>query len=116
MFRRKHFFEHAVGPTRERYSRLQKELPFVATDVQEGADLVHRYYISEGYLDGGDDSPQYHFSADGRRQRQPFPVHEGRQYFFGDLIFHGQHHLRSGNVARPDARLAFATVHRSSRR
>src|SRR5207244_909661 len=52
-------FEYAVGPTRERYSRLQKQLPFVATDVQEGADLVHRYYVSEGYLDAVVDSPQY---------------------------------------------------------
>jgi outer membrane protein insertion porin family len=82
-------FEYAVGPTRERYSRLQKELPFVATDVQEGADLVHRYYVSEGYLDAVVDSPQYHFSADGRRADATIPVHEGRQYFFGNLIFHG---------------------------
>jgi outer membrane protein insertion porin family len=82
-------FEYAVGPTRERYSRLQKELPFVATDVQEGADLVHRYYISEGYLDSMVDAPQYHFSADGTRVEVIIPVHEGRQYFFGDLIFHG---------------------------
>src|SRR5438874_4572755 len=82
-------FEYAVGPTRERYSRLQKELPFVATDVQEGADLVHRYYIGEGYLDAVVDSPQYHFSTDGKRADATIPVHEGRQYFFGNLIFHG---------------------------
>ena len=82
-------FEYAVGPTRERYSRLQKELPFVATDVQEGADLVHRYYISEGYLNAVVDPPQYHFSADGTRVDATIPVHEGRQYFFGNLIFHG---------------------------
>ena len=35
-------FEYAVGPTRERYSKLQKKLPFVSADVEEGADLVHR--------------------------------------------------------------------------
>jgi len=83
-------FQYAVGPTRERYSRLQRELPFVASDVQEGADLVHRYYISEGYLDAVVDPPQYHFAADGARAEVTIPVHEGRQYFFGDLIFHGQ--------------------------
>src|SRR5438477_712011 len=82
-------FEYAVGPTRERYSRLQKELPFVATDVQEGADLVHRYYVSEGYLDAVVDPPQYDFSADGKRGEVIISVHEGRQYFFGDLVFHG---------------------------
>src|SRR5207253_5715518 len=85
----KTLFEYAVGPTRERYSRLQKELPFVATDVQEGADLVHRYYVSEGYLDAVVDPPQYDFSADGKRGEVIIPVHEGRQYFFGDLVFHG---------------------------
>src|SRR5205823_7474993 len=85
----KTLFEYAVGPTRERYSRLQKELPFVATDVQEGADLVHRYYVSEGYLDAVVDPPQYDFSADGKRGEVIISVHEGRQYFFGDLVFHG---------------------------
>ena len=82
-------FEYAVGPTRERYSRLQKDLPFVATDMQEGADLVHRYYVGEGYLDSTVDPPQYHFGADGTRVGVTIPVHEGRQYFFGDLIFRG---------------------------
>src|SRR6266566_5275678 len=82
-------FEYAVGPTRERYSRLQKNLPFVATDMQEGADLVHRYYVGEGYLDSVVDAPQFHFSADGARVDVTIPVHEGRQYFFGDLIFRG---------------------------
>lgn len=82
-------FDYAVGPTRERYSRLQKELPFVATDVEEGADLVHRYYLSDGYLDAVVDSPQYRFSADGTRSNVTIPVHEGRQYFFGNLIFQG---------------------------
>src|SRR3989440_3402125 len=28
-------FDYVVGPTRERYSKLQKSLPFVASDVQE---------------------------------------------------------------------------------
>src|SRR5438105_4137316 len=82
-------FEYAVGPTRERYSRLQKELPFVASDTEEGADLVHRYYVGEGYLDSTVDPPQYHFSADGTRVDVAIPVHEGRQYFFGNLIFRG---------------------------
>ena len=82
-------FEYAVGPTRERYSRLQRELPFVAADVQEGADLVHRYYLSQGFLDAVVDSPQYRFSADGTRVDAIIPVHEGHQYFFGNLIFHG---------------------------
>jgi outer membrane protein insertion porin family len=82
-------FEYAVGPTRERYSRLQKELPFVAADIQEGADLVNRYYVGEGYLEATVDAPQFHFSPDGARVDVTIPVHEGRQYFFGNLVFRG---------------------------
>src|SRR6266496_1938309 len=44
-------FEYVVGPTRERYSKLQKNLPFVAADMQEGAKLVHRLNVAEGFLD-----------------------------------------------------------------
>src|SRR5207253_9607275 len=44
-------FEYAVGPTRERYAPLLSDLPFVATDMQERADLVHRYCVVEGSPD-----------------------------------------------------------------
>src|SRR5687767_12382322 len=60
-------FDYAVGPTRERYSSLQKKLPFVAADVEEGADLVHRLYIANGYLDAKVDKPIYHYAPDGTR-------------------------------------------------
>src|SRR6202521_6217908 len=53
-------FEYAVGPTRERYSKLQKKLPFVSADVEEGADLVHRLYVSLGFLDAKVEPPIYH--------------------------------------------------------
>src|SRR4030081_259635 len=53
-------FNYAVGPTRERYSKLQKNLPFVASDVEEGAELVHRLYVSQGFLDAKVDPPIYH--------------------------------------------------------
>ncbi len=33
-------FEYLVGPTRERYSRMEKRLPFVAADLEEGTHLV----------------------------------------------------------------------------
>src|SRR5437870_4265091 len=54
-------FDYAVGPTRERYSKLQKNLPFVATDLQEGADLVGRFYIADGFLDAKIAAPLYHY-------------------------------------------------------
>jgi outer membrane protein assembly factor BamA len=40
-------FEFVVGPTRERYGKTTKALPFVPGDVEEGVDLVRRLYISK---------------------------------------------------------------------
>ncbi len=83
-------FDYAVGPTRERYSKLQKKLPFVASDVEEGADLVHRLYVSQGFLDAKVDPPIYHYAEDGSHVDATIPITEGRQYFFGELTFAGQ--------------------------
>src|SRR5437868_7851920 len=83
-------FEYAVGPTRERYSKLQKKLPFVSADVEEGADLVHRLYVSLGYLDAKVEKPLYHYAEDGSHVDATIPVTEGRQYFFGNITFTGQ--------------------------
>src|SRR5438477_5454035 len=83
-------FEYAVGPTRERYSKLQKKLPFVSADVEEGADLVHRLYVSNGYLESQVEKPIYHYSDDGSRVDATIPITEGRQYFFGQLSFSGE--------------------------
>src|SRR5213594_4886880 len=57
-------FEYAVGPTRERYSSTEKRLPFVAADMQEGANLVHRFYLAEGFLDAAVDAPRYTFDRE----------------------------------------------------
>ena len=62
-------FDYAVGPTRERYSSMQQKLPFVAADVEEGADLVHRLYIANGYLDAKVDPPIYHAERHRRGSR-----------------------------------------------
>lgn len=82
-------FDFAVGPTRERYSQFQKELPFVASDVEEGAGLVHRLYVSRGFLDAKIDPPIYHYAEDGTRVDATIPITEGRQYFFGAVTFAG---------------------------
>src|SRR6478672_5480224 len=83
-------FEYAVGPTRERYSSVQSNLPFVAADVEEGADLVHRHYISNGYLDAKVEKPIYHYAEDANRVDATIPITEGRQYSFGQIAFSGQ--------------------------
>ena len=83
-------FEYAVGPTRERYSKMQTNLPFVASDIEEGADLVHRLYVAVGFLDAIVDPPRYGYLENGSQVNVTIPIHEGRQYFFGDVSFSGQ--------------------------
>ena len=83
-------FDYFVGPTRERYSKLQQSLPFVSSDVEEGAELVHRLYVSKGFLDAKVDPPIYHYAPDGSHVDVTLPITEERQYFFGELTFSGQ--------------------------
>jgi outer membrane protein insertion porin family len=83
-------FEFMVGPTRERYSKLEKKLPFVAADMQEGANLVERLYVAEGFLDAVVDPPRYTFHREANQVDVVLPIHEGRQYFFGSVSFTGQ--------------------------
>ena len=75
--------EYAVGPTRERYSKLQKNLPFVASDVEEGADRIHRPYVAEGFLDSGVEPPKYEYAPNGTQMNATIVIDEGQQYFFG---------------------------------
>src|SRR5881392_1254497 len=83
-------FEYMVGPTRERYSRLEKRLPFVAADMEEGVRLVQRFYIAEGFLDVVVDPPRYEFQPQSDDVDVVVPIHEGRQYSFGHIVFTGQ--------------------------
>jgi outer membrane protein insertion porin family len=83
-------FEYMVGPTRERYSRLEKRLPFVAADMEEGTRLVQRFYIAEGFLDVVVDPPRYKFQEQSSNVDVVVPIHEGQQYFFGHITFVGQ--------------------------
>ena len=83
-------FEYIVGPTRERYSRLEKRLPFVAADMEEGTHLVQRFYIADGFLDVVVDPPRDEFQAQSNEVDVVVPIHEGRQYFFGSISFGGR--------------------------
>src|SRR5437868_9246286 len=83
-------FEYLVGPTRERYSRLEKTLPFVAADMDEGAKLVQRFYIAEGFLNVVVDPPRSKFEGQSPEVDVVVPIHEGRQYSFGHIAFTGQ--------------------------
>ena len=83
-------FEYLVGPTRERYSRVEKRLPFVAADLEEGTHLVQRFYVAEGFLNALVDPPRDKFQAGSSDVDVAVPIHEGRQHFFGDITFSGQ--------------------------
>jgi outer membrane protein insertion porin family len=83
-------FDYMVGPTRERYSSLEKRLPFVAADMEEGTGLVQRFYVAEGFLDVLVDPPRYSFQEQSNEVDVVVPIREGRQYFFGRISFTGQ--------------------------
>ncbi len=93
-------FEYVVGPTRERYSRAQRNLPFVSSDIEEGVDLVHRLYVAEGFLDSIVQAPHYETSANGTRVDARIVIVEGRQYFFGDVSFAGRTIFRAEDLRR----------------
>jgi outer membrane protein assembly complex protein YaeT len=82
-------FDYVVGPTRERYSKLQKTLPFVATDVQEGVGLAQRFYVADGFLDAKLAAPEYRYRSDSPVVDVAVEISEGRQYFFGKISFAG---------------------------
>jgi len=83
-------FEYIVGPTRERYSRMEKRLPFVASDLEEGTHLVQRFYVAEGFLNAVVDPPRDKFLGDSSDVEVVVPIHEGRQYLFGNVTFSGR--------------------------
>src|SRR6476620_9533280 len=73
-------FDYLVGPTRERYSRLEKRIPFVAADLEEGTHLVQRFYVAEGFLNAVVDPPSDKFQAGSSEVAVIVPIQEGRQY------------------------------------
>jgi outer membrane protein assembly complex protein YaeT len=81
-------FNYAVGPTQERYSKAQSPLPFVSADLEEGANLVQRFYVSEGFVECTIEKPQYEYVRPDLVDVR-IVVHEGQQYFFGNIDFVG---------------------------
>ena len=83
-------FEFVAGPTRERYGKTTKTLPFVPSDVEEGVELVRRLYLSEGYLNAIVQEPHYSYHGDGTQVDVNIAIVEGRRYSFGDITFTGR--------------------------
>lgn len=83
-------FEFVIGPTRERYGKTEKALPFVQSDLEEGVDLARRLYISEGYLNVIVQAPNYSYRAGGTEVDATIAIVEGRQYLFGAIAIAGR--------------------------
>ena len=83
-------FAFVIGPTRERYGKTEKTLPFVPSDLEEGVELVRRLYISEGYLNAIVQAPNYRFAAGGAQVDATIAIVESRRYFFGNVSFAGR--------------------------
>jgi len=81
-------FEYAVGPTRERESKATAVLPFVPSDIEEGASLVQRFYISEGFAECLIDPPTFEYVRPDLVIAR-INVHEGQKYLFGNVTFVG---------------------------
>ncbi|HEX8255126.1 MAG TPA: hypothetical protein VF846_18435, partial [Thermoanaerobaculia bacterium] len=82
-------FDFVVGPTRERYGKTERALPFVPGDVDEGVDLVRRLYISEGFLNAIVQAPNYTAANGGTTMNATIAIVEGRRYAFGNITFTG---------------------------
>jgi len=104
-------FEFAVGPTRERYSKMQKKLPFVAADIEEGADLVHRLYVAEGFLDSAVDKPHYTYTMTLIRSMWSFRFAKAVNTFLVMSLYR-QSDLRLRNIAGTDPRPFRTALHR----
>ena len=81
-------FDYLEGPTRERYSKAQAHLPFVPGDIDEGVELVQRYYVSQGFAEGTVEPPQYEYVRPDLVVAR-IVIDEGQRYSFGNINFVG---------------------------
>ncbi|MEO8045412.1 MAG: BamA/TamA family outer membrane protein [Spartobacteria bacterium] len=81
-------FEYAVSPTREADPAGKGLLPFVPGKLNEGADLVLRYYVSEGFVEAVVEPPTFRYLQPDL-VRAEIVIHEGQKYFFGNVNFVG---------------------------
>ncbi len=87
-------YDLLFASTYERDPRA-KILPYVEADILSGVERIRGYYLSEGYLDSEVTGADVTFSADQSKAYLNLPIHEGRQYRFGELAF-------SGDLLPPD--------------
>lgn len=83
--------DYLLGPIRERFPRVRRnsDLPLVESDIFQGADLVRRFYVAEGYLDAIVDPPTIVLDDTAKSGSITLTVHEGLGYRFGNIRFEG---------------------------
>ncbi|MEO6052680.1 MAG: outer membrane protein assembly factor BamA, partial [Chthoniobacterales bacterium] len=86
--------KYLLGPTRERYPRIRKyiNLPYVFADIQNGADIVSRFYLSAGYLNAVIGAPVVTWNAGMTSAQIHMDISEGNQYRFGEIRIEGNAH------------------------
>lgn len=87
--------DYILGATRERYPRMRNDasLPYVASELESGVDLIERFYIAEGYLDVNVSSPVVIFSDHGTVANISVTIDEGTAYRFGMIHIEGEGEL-----------------------
>jgi outer membrane protein assembly complex protein YaeT len=81
--------DYITSTTRERLQNPKVALPFVQADVDTGVERIRGLYASEGYLDAVVDPAQVTFNANNTQASVVVTVHEGIQYYFGQITFLG---------------------------
>ncbi len=81
-------FDYAVSPTQRRVSKVEASLPYVPGDLNEGSDLVQRFYVSEGYVNCTVEPPVASYVRPDL-VNVAIVIHEGQKFFFGNVYFVG---------------------------
>ena len=89
-FTEEQLYEYMIGAKPERFQKEPEMFPYNEGEMSAGAERVHAYYVSEGYLDVKVDATGHtKISADSSRADVTVNVEEGIQYTFGALSFTG---------------------------
>ncbi|MBA3609160.1 MAG: BamA/TamA family outer membrane protein [Chthoniobacterales bacterium] len=81
-------FDYAVSPIREGDAAGKGLLPYVPSQLAEGAELVQRFYVSEGYVEAVVEPPTSRYVQPDLVRAQ-IVIQEGRKYSFGNINFVG---------------------------
>ena len=80
---------YLLRPTHERTGASVKTTPFVFADLEEGSELVQRYYQSQGYLDAIVAPPIFAIDPLTHSVDVQLNIKEGTRYVFGDIVATG---------------------------